>query len=194
MPGGNSGVIGGSDFGFSGRQASAIDTDSRSRLRIHLYLPRLNSSTARAAQAIMALARSASNILLIYSELADMGALRPSWPQMKRIMVSAQVLVLCCSRGEIHSSESVLLFTKLLDLLDKHRSVWPSAGDSIVGYYQAAKALDVPLVMDPPSASNYANDLDLPDIWPGDGELDLDWSGLFADLAPNTLFGMGQSM
>ena len=89
----------------------------------------------------MVLARSAGNILVIYSELADMGALRPSWPQMKRIVVSGQILVLCTWKREIHMSESILLFTKLLDLLDKHRSVWPSAGQSIVGYYQAAKAL-----------------------------------------------------
>lgn len=111
------------------------------RLRILLYLSRLHLSPGRASQAIMCLLRSSSNILDLYSELSDIGTLNPSWPQMKRIVICGQVLVLCCSRGEAHAKESAPLFERLLDLLDKHRSVWPSAEQSVTGFYQAANSL-----------------------------------------------------
>ena len=45
--------------------------------------------------------------------------------------------------------------------------------------------------MDPPTASNFTDDLQLPDLW---SDMDFNWPGLFGDLAPTTLFGIGTSL
>jgi hypothetical protein len=70
-----------------------------------------------------------------------MGKLDPSWPQLKRIITCGQVLVICCARGEIHALESAGIFSRLIDLLDSHTTLWPSAAEASAGYKRAAKAL-----------------------------------------------------
>lgn len=112
-----------------------------SRLRILLYYPRLRRSSGAAAEAQVYLLRSCSNIIHIHSELAHMGKLDPSWPQLKRIITCGQVLVMCCSRGEIHALESAGIFSRLIDLLEGHISLWPSAAEAVTAYKRAAKVL-----------------------------------------------------
>jgi hypothetical protein len=70
-----------------------------------------------------------------------MGKLDPSWPQLKRIITCGQALVICCARGEIHALESAGIFSRLIDLLDSHTTLWPSAAEASAGYKRAAKAL-----------------------------------------------------
>jgi len=70
-----------------------------------------------------------------------MGKLDPSWPQLKRIITCGQVLVICCARGEIHALESAGIFSRLIELLDGHAILWPSAAEAAAGYKKAAKAL-----------------------------------------------------
>lgn len=123
-------------------------TDSTRRLRILLYYPRLRRSSGPASEALVYLLRSASNIIHIHSELAHMGKLDPSWPQLKRIITCGQVLIICCARGEIHALESAGVFSRLIDLLEGHMTLWPSAGEAVTGFKRAAKALGrSPLVL-----------------------------------------------
>jgi hypothetical protein len=70
-----------------------------------------------------------------------MGKLDPSWPQLKRIITCGQVLIMCCARGEIHALESAAIFSRLIDLLDSHATLWPSAADAATAYKRAAKVL-----------------------------------------------------
>ena len=70
-----------------------------------------------------------------------MGKLDPSWPQLKRIITCGQVLIMCCARGEIHALESAGIFSRLIDLLDSHATLWPSAADAATAYKRAAKVL-----------------------------------------------------
>lgn len=111
------------------------------RLRILLYYPRLGRSAGAAAEASVFLLRSCSNIIHIHTELSHMGKLDPSWPQLKRIITCGQVLVICCARGEIHALESAGIFSRLIDLLESHATLWPSAADAAVAYRRAAKVL-----------------------------------------------------
>jgi hypothetical protein len=111
------------------------------RLRILLYYPRLGRSAGAAAEASVFLLRSCSNIIHIHTELSHMGKLDPSWPQLKRIITCGQVLIMCCARGEIHALESAGIFSRLIDLLDSHATLWPSAADAATAYKRAAKVL-----------------------------------------------------
>lgn len=47
--------------------------------------------------------------------------------------------------------------------------------------------------MDAPSTSHVSTDLPNPDLWLG-GDAELNWSGLFVDMAPTTFFGIGDSI
>lgn len=70
-----------------------------------------------------------------------MGKLDPSWPQLKRIITCGQVLIICCVKGEIHALESAGVFSRLIDLLEGHMSLWPIAGEAVMGFKRAAKTL-----------------------------------------------------
>lgn len=70
-----------------------------------------------------------------------MGKLDPSWPQLKRIITCGQVLIICCAKGEIHALESAGVFSRLIDLLEGHVSLWPIAGEAVTGFRRAAKSL-----------------------------------------------------
>lgn len=101
----------------------------------------MSASPGRANQATIYLSRSLASILNIHTDAASIGKLDPSWPQLKRITVCGQILVLCCSRGEIHRLEGADLFQKLIALLQAHVDFWPTAAEAIRAYRAAAAKL-----------------------------------------------------
>jgi len=131
----------GQNCGITGTLTSSCISKANDRLRILLYYPRLGRSAGAAAEASVFLLRSCSNIIHIHTELSHMGKLDPSWPQLKRIITCGQVLIICCARGEIHALESAGIFSRLIDLLDSHATLWPSAADAATAYKRAAKVL-----------------------------------------------------
>ena len=118
------------------------------RMRILLHYPRisLNYPTSNAM-----VARSVSQIIFTYSALASQGYLNPSWPQLKRITVCGQLLILLCSSGEVGVVEANNLLKILVELLDGHAALWPIVASIQTTYAQAATVLGEstrPLVVD----------------------------------------------
>lgn len=87
------------------------------------------------------LSRAASHIIHLYTELNSFGRLDPSWPQLKRIDTCGQILILSCSKGELHPLEAQTLFEKLVKLLEAHVETWPDAADTAHGFVKAVRAL-----------------------------------------------------
>lgn len=108
------------------------------RMRILLHYPRisLNYPTSNAM-----VARSVSQIMFTYSALASQGYLNPSWPQLKRITVCGQLLILLCSSGEVGVVEANNLLKILVELLDGHATLWPIVASIKTTYAQAATVL-----------------------------------------------------
>ncbi len=87
------------------------------------------------------LSHSASKLLSIHHELLAIGQLTPSWPQMKRLSICGQILILSCASGALYPNEAGELFSKLFRLVESHRHIWDSAGHLVDGFRRAAKAL-----------------------------------------------------
>lgn len=111
----------------------------RGRLRILLYAPHLTHARL-AAQAHSAIARAITQILHIYPELVAIRQLNPSWPQIQRLVVCGQLLILCYESGELRRCESQTLFGMVVDLLDKHALTWPICAGLAEGFQRAARA------------------------------------------------------
>ena len=86
-------------------------------------------------------ARSVTQILHTYSSLASLGYLNPSWPQLRRITVCGQLLLLLCASGEMSSLECSHLLKILVELLDGHAALWPIVTSIKAIYAQAAVVL-----------------------------------------------------
>lgn len=84
--------------------------------------------------------RAVSQIFQSYSDLVAIGNLNPSWPQLQRLVVCGQLLILCHEAGELHRREATLLFQMLLEFLEKHLDTWPTCAELILGYQAVAKA------------------------------------------------------
>ena len=102
------------------------------RLRLLLHIPIFHLATS-----VAVVTRSLTQTLYTYTDLARSGNLEPSWPQAQRLLVCGQLLILCQDRGEVQRSESVDLWVKLLDLLDKHKEELPICGDMCNGFRKA---------------------------------------------------------
>lgn len=109
------------------------------RLRIFLYISHLTHPRL-AAQAHSAIARAVTQILHIYAELIAIKQLNPSWPQIQRLVVCGQLLILCYESGELRSYEAQTLFGMVVDLLDKHAPTWPVCEGLAEGFQKAARA------------------------------------------------------
>ncbi|KIR99758.1 hypothetical protein L804_02390 [Cryptococcus deuterogattii 2001/935-1] len=108
-------------------------------LRIFLYIPHL-THLRLAAQAHSAIARAVTQILHIYAELIAIKQLNPSWPQIQRLVVCGQLLILCYESGELRGYEAQTLFGMVVDLLDKHAPTWPVCEGLAEGFQKAARA------------------------------------------------------
>lgn len=109
------------------------------RLRILLYIPHL-THLRLAAQAHSAIARAVTQILHIYAELIAIKQLNPSWPQIQRLVVCGQLLILCYESGELRGYEAQTLFGMVVDMLDKHAPTWPVCEGLAEGFQKAARA------------------------------------------------------
>lgn len=89
--------------------------------------------------ACAAITRSVSQILYTYDDLAASYQLNPSWPQVQRLVVCGQLLVLCHEAGELQKRESRTLFHMLVDMLRKHEDTWPICGELALGFVAAAQ-------------------------------------------------------
>ncbi|OXG97133.1 hypothetical protein C345_02414 [Cryptococcus neoformans A2-102-5] len=78
-------------------------------LWIFLYVPHVTHPRL-AAQAHSAIARAITQILHIYARLIAIKQLNPSWPQIQRLVVCGQLLILCHESGELRSYEAQTLF------------------------------------------------------------------------------------
>lgn len=108
------------------------------RLRVLLYTPHLaNPQTAPLAYATIA--RAVTQTLYTYAELIATHQLHPSWPQVQRLVVCGQLLILCHEAGEFHVHEAPKLFQMLVDALDKHEPTWPVCGELAAGFGAAAR-------------------------------------------------------
>lgn len=92
------------------------------------------------ALAYSAITRSVSQILYTYVDLATCQQLNPSWPQVQRLVVCGQLLVLCHEAGELQSRESRTLFVMLVDMLRRHEDTWSMCGQLAQGFTAAAQA------------------------------------------------------
>jgi hypothetical protein len=110
---------------------------ANSRLRILLYLPFLKANTTKAI-GYAAIARSVSRILYTYVDLAAANNLNPSWPQLQRLVICGQILIMCHAAGELQKRESRVLFRMLVDILRKHEDTWPVCSELVNGYSAAA--------------------------------------------------------
>lgn len=108
-------------------------------LRILLYIPHM-SNPQFAPVAYGMLARAASQILYTYADTLAAGYLNPSWPQLQRLVVVGQLLVLCHDAGELHRAEAAALFRLLLDFLARHEDAWPVCSELILGFRAAVRA------------------------------------------------------
>ena len=108
------------------------------RMRILLHYPRI---TLGYPLSNVVVARSVTQILYTYSSLASYGYLNPSWPQLKRITVCGQLLLLLCASGEMSSLECCHLIKILVELLDGHATLWPIVSSIKATYAQAAVVL-----------------------------------------------------
>ncbi|XAO24862.1 hypothetical protein I312_103671 [Cryptococcus bacillisporus CA1280] len=119
-------------------------------LRIFLYIPHLTHPRL-AAQAHSAIVRAVTQILHIYAELIAIKQLNPSWPQIQRLVVCGQLLILCYESGELRSYEAQTLFGMVVDLLDKHAPAWPVCEGLAEGFQKAARAFDLQVERQPMS-------------------------------------------
>lgn len=81
-----------------------------------------------------------TQILHIYAELIAIKQLNPSWPQIQRLVVCGQLLILCHESGELRSYEAQTLFGMVVDLLDKHAPTWPVCEALAEGFQRATRA------------------------------------------------------
>lgn len=109
------------------------------RLWIFLYVPHVTHPRL-AAQAHSAIARAITQILHIYAGLIAIKQLNPSWPQIQRLVVCGQLLILCHESGEIRSYEAQTLFGMVADLLDKHAPTWLVCEALAEGFQRATRA------------------------------------------------------
>ncbi|KAL1410483.1 hypothetical protein Q8F55_004496 [Vanrija albida] len=111
-------------------------------LRVLLYTPHLaNPQTAPLAYATIA--RAVTQTLYTYAELISTHQLHPSWPQVQRLVVCGQLLILCHEAGEFHVHEAPKLFQMLVDALDKHEPTWPVCGELAAGFSAAARVYEI---------------------------------------------------
>jgi len=108
------------------------------RMRILLHYPRISMRNSLSSVVV---ARSVTQILHTYSSLASLGYLNPSWPQLRRITVCGQLLLLLCASGEMSSLECSHLLKILVELLDGHAALWPIVTSIKATYAQAAVVL-----------------------------------------------------
>ena len=114
------------------------------RLRIMLYTTRLlpPMDPSRSAQASIIIAHSTSSMIYIHHELITAGYLYPSWPQMRRLAIISQLLVILTAEGEIPAAHAGELFGKVVQVLEAHRSGWAgAAGRLLEGLRRAGLAL-----------------------------------------------------
>jgi len=107
-------------------------------MRILLHYPRISLGYPLSSVVV---ARSVTQILYTYSSLATYGYLNPSWPQLKRITVCGQLLILLCASGEMDTLECNHLIKIIIRLLDGHAILWPIVSSIKVTYAQVARVL-----------------------------------------------------
>lgn len=93
-----------------------------------------------APNAFSTIGRAVGQILNTYVDLISINHLNPSWPQLQRLVITGQLLILCYDAGEFHKREGQQLFQLMIDLLDKHQNTWPVCSDLILGFQAAAQA------------------------------------------------------
>jgi hypothetical protein len=106
-----------------------------------LYFQRISLDSVRANHAWIIVSHCLAQIIYIHHELALIGHLNPSWPQLRRFSICGQLLVLSCSINLYQPQQAVELFEKLLFLMEAHKQSWASAGDLLRGYQTAAAVL-----------------------------------------------------
>lgn len=108
------------------------------RLRILLYLPHIGNPQL-APLAFSTITRAVEQIMYSYSDLISVNQLNPSWPQVQRLVICGQLLILAHDAGELHRREARTLFQLLHDLLLKHQDTWPICAELIIGFKAVAR-------------------------------------------------------
>jgi hypothetical protein len=111
-----------------------------SRIRILLYIPQL-SQNDKASDAYAVILRCLSRIFHVYYDIVEIQELNPSWPQVARLVVCGQLLILASHAEELHRREAEHLFKDLIHLLELHRHAWPSCQQLTLGIRAAARVL-----------------------------------------------------
>jgi hypothetical protein len=126
----------GRPFGIIGQFRLLLEL--MTRMRILLHYPRISLAYPLSSVVV---ARSVTQILHTYSSLASYGYLNPSWPQLKRITVCGQLLLLLSASGEMSTLECSHFIKILVELLDGHAALWPIVSSIKATYAQAAVVL-----------------------------------------------------
>ncbi|ODO04890.1 hypothetical protein I350_05500 [Cryptococcus amylolentus CBS 6273] len=109
-------------------------------LRILLHTPHIHHPLY-SAQAYAAISRAITQILQVYGELIEAGQLNPSWPQIQRLVVCGQLVILCSRSGELRHLEIQDLFDRLVEALEKHGATWDTCLALAEGFRKAALSL-----------------------------------------------------
>lgn len=92
-----------------------------------------------APNAYTAIARAVEQIIYTYVDLVSIDQLNTTWPQLQRLVIAGQLLILCYDAGEFHKREAQTLFQLLIDMLLQHQGAWPQTSDLIAGFKSAAQ-------------------------------------------------------
>jgi hypothetical protein len=75
----------------------------------------------------MLVTHSLTQMVYLHYELVTNNFLHPSWPQIRRLAIMSQLLVLCTAQGEISTPQAEELFGKVFKVLENHKSGWATA-------------------------------------------------------------------
>lgn len=109
-----------------GDGATLTDYRLRMMLRVPLITHTEYGMTSRAVAA-----RSATQILRIYSSLSSTFLFGPKWSDTRRITTAAHVVVLCLIDGELKEDEAKPLAEMGLELLRRQRHGCPAAAKAL---------------------------------------------------------------
>jgi len=109
------------------------------RLRVLLRAPCL-SHPVLAASSSSVLASAASQILYTYRMLSARNRLNPSHSQIRRIVTTGHIVLLCRDANEIHQQQATELLGIVNHLLLCHVDSWPEA-TRLIDAFRAAAAI-----------------------------------------------------
>jgi hypothetical protein len=87
------------------------------------------------------IARSATQILLVYRAIYRTGQFNLAWPHLRRVLTCGQLIVQCYWRYELQKEEAEIAMQMAFELLDKLALRWKSATPARASLWELARGL-----------------------------------------------------